>query len=86
MKNKISLLIPTRKRPNNINRILEELSSYLNSEKLEIILGIDIDDNSYKIKSSETDEKGLTCDQRDKVIYEDYLNKYLNIQQSIILQ
>lgn len=42
---KISILIPTRKRPDNIIRILNELKNV----NIEIIIGIDIDDNSYDI-------------------------------------
>lgn len=44
----ISLLIPTRKRPSNIKRILEELSPCL-GDSLELIIGIDENDNSYDI-------------------------------------
>lgn len=42
---KISILIPTRKRPKNIQRLLTELHPIKND--IEIILGIDIDDDSY---------------------------------------
>jgi len=44
--NKISILIPTRKRPNNISRILQEFNQCTYSN-LELILGIDEDDDSY---------------------------------------
>lgn len=46
-----SVLIPTRKRSKNIKRIVDELSPYLNNEKIELILGIDLDDDSYDLSS-----------------------------------
>lgn len=68
---KISLLIPTRGRPDYMNRILSELApvlsesgednqnsknvaaSYLDPLEVELLLGIDEDDNSYDTKSIE---------------------------------
>lgn len=58
-KNKISILIPTRKRPQNVERILNELQSPLNEGKIEIILGIDLDDDSYNLEFLST-KKNVT--------------------------
>lgn len=44
----ITLIIPTRKRPQNIQRILKELRPVLN-QGVELLLGIDEDDDSYPV-------------------------------------
>lgn len=50
MNQKISLLIPTRKRFNKLQKIVEQLSDL----DLEIVVGIDLDDNTYDVNFLES--------------------------------
>lgn len=51
----ISIIIPTRSRPNNVIRLIESLHNTANVDNLQIILRIDDDDVSY-------DDLQLSCD------------------------
>jgi glycosyltransferase involved in cell wall biosynthesis len=64
---KISILIPTRKRPQQLDRVISELTPVL-SKEVELLVGIDEDDTSYDINSLQ-DTEGVKVVRTPKTIY-----------------